>query len=194
LISELNVHYDKINNYIESEILGEAINIEVISSLAKLNEINRLAPRLINNDPYSGDFRLGIDVLESILAILQTGAGHQSTKKNLLNLAWDLLYKLYNFSYDNLIYSALLYQWLNKYDLIRSHSLRTWYGHSKNKDQISFNPTDEDLDDFHNKNKQKIYRYMVFDMHDQKEEQDPFSNQQAKDFYHYYETLSNLKL
>ncbi|MDT9702673.1 hypothetical protein, partial [Streptomyces sp. P17] len=84
-------------------VSGEHLNVEVIDSLAKLNEINRLAPFRLNNNPNSGDFRLGIDILESVIALLSTGAGHQSTKNNLIDLGWSLLNKLYSFSFDRLV-------------------------------------------------------------------------------------------
>jgi len=112
LISELNVHYDKINNYLEAEVSREKLNVEIIDSLAKLNEINRLAPYRIDNNLNSGDFRLGVDLLESVIALLTTDAGHHSTRSNLLDLGWSLLSKLYSFSYEELVDSALLYQWL----------------------------------------------------------------------------------
>ncbi|EKO3590947.1 hypothetical protein N6C01_003426 [Vibrio metschnikovii] len=196
LISELNVHYDKINNYLESEVSGEHLNVEVIDSLAKLNEINRLAPFRLNNNPNSGDFRLGIDILESVIALLSTGAGHQSTKNNLIDLGWSLLNKLYSFSFDRLVDSAFLYQWLKSKGLARSHSIYYWNGNYGNikLTRIKFEPSDDELARFFDKNQQRIFEYMTFEMLPGKEEIDPFSNPQAEDFYHYHQTLMNFKV
>ncbi|MCX3310402.1 hypothetical protein ORN12_15575 [Pantoea vagans] len=191
LISELNVHYEKINNYLEAEVSGEKLNVEVIDSLVKLNEINRLAPYRIDNNPNSGDFRLGVDLLESVIALLTTDAGHQCTKKNLLTLGWSLLSKLYSFSYERLIDSALLYQWLKRKELVRSYNITHWgtnYG-NVNLTRSKFEPSDDELDNFFNRNQQKIFEYMVFEMIPNKEEIDPFSNTQAVDFYHYHQLL-----
>ncbi len=92
LISELNVHYEKINNYNESGIIGEKIDVEVIDSLTKLNEIIRLgSPYKISYNQNSGDFRFGVDLLESVIALLNTEVGHQSTRNKLLNLGRDLI-------------------------------------------------------------------------------------------------------
>ena len=196
LISELNVHYDKINNYLESEVSGERLNVEVIDSLAKLNEINRLAPYRLDTNPNSGDFRLGVDLLESVIALLTTNAGHQSTKKNLIELGWSLLHKLYNFSFDGLVDSAYLYQWLKNKNLVRSHSISCW-GERYNgtsSTRIKFEPTDDELTDFFDKNQQKIFEYMAFEMLPNKEETNPFSNSQAVDFYHYHQTLVNFEI
>lgn len=196
LISELNVHYEKINNYLEAEVSGEKLNVEVIDSLAKLNEINRLAPYRIDNNPNSGDFRLGVDLLESVIALLTTDAGHQSTRSNLLDLGWSLLSKLYSFSYEGLVDSALLYQWLKGKDLVRSHSISRWgrtYG-DYNSTRIKFEPSVDELNDFFSRNQQKIFEYMVFEMAPNKEEIDPFSNLQAVDFYHYHQVLSRFEI
>ena len=196
LISELNVHYDKINNYLESEVSGERLNVEVIDSLAKLNEINRLAPHRLDINPNSGDFRLGVDLLESVIALLTTNAGHQSTKNNLIELGRSLLQKLYNFSFDKLVYSAHLYQWLNNKNLVRSHSVSRWRQRYKGKSstRIKFEPTDDELSEFFDKNQQKIFEYMVFKMLPDKEETNPFSDSQAVDFYHYHQTLFNFEI
>ncbi|TON39239.1 hypothetical protein, partial [Vibrio parahaemolyticus] len=51
LISELNVHYGKINNYIEMEMAADKINLEFADAYIKLNEIFRLSPKRINHDP-----------------------------------------------------------------------------------------------------------------------------------------------
>ena len=195
LISELNVHYEKINNYLEAEVSGEKLNVEVIDSLAKLNEINRLAPYRIDSNPLSGDFRLGVDLLDSVIALLTTNAGHQSTKNNLLTLGRSLLSKLYSFSYEELVDSALLYQWLKRKNLVRSHNITCWtasYG-NYNSTRTKFEPSDDELDDFFTRNQQKIFEYMVFKMIPNKEEADPFSNSQAVDFYHYHKLLSQFE-
>ena len=195
LISELNVHYEKINNYLEAEVSGEKLNVEVIDSLAKLNEINRLAPYRMDNNFYSGDFRLGVDILDSVIALLTTDAGHQSTKNNLLSLGWSLLGKLSSFTYENLVYSALLYQWLKSKKLVRSSNITHWrtsYG-NYNSTRIKFEPSDCELNDFFTENQQKIFEYMVFEMNPNKEEIDPFSNSQAVDFYSYHQLLSQFE-
>jgi len=196
IVSELNVHYDKINNYIEAGISGDTLNLEVINSLAKLKEISRLAPYKINIDPYSGDFRLGIDLLESVVALLKTDAGHNSTQKNLLDLGCDLLEKLYSFSFDNLVNGSLLYQWLKSKDLIRNHTIIHWGGvyESTPDDKIRFKPTEDELESFYNRNQQKIHEYMVFDMNDNKEESNPMSDQQASDYYHYHQVLKQFEI
>lgn len=196
LISELNVHYEKINSYLEAEVSGEKLNVEVIDSLAKLNEINRLAPYRIDNNPNSGDFRLGVDLLDSVIALLTTDAGHQSTKKSLLNLGWSLLSKLYGFSYEGLLDAALQYQWLKRKNLARSHGIARWgssYG-NYNSTRIKFEPSDEELNGFFLKNQQKLFEYMVFEMGPNKEEVDPFSDPQAGDFYHYHQVLSQFQI
>ena len=196
LVSELNVHYEKINNYLEAEVSSEKLNVEVVDSLAKLNEIDRLAPCRLDGNPNSGDFRLGVDLLESVIALLKTNAGHVNTKKNLLNLGWSLLNKLYNFSFDGLVYSALLYNWLKGRGLVKRHSIDYWGGRygSPNSSRIKFEPSDEHLNKFFEINQQDIFEYMVFNMDQNKEEVDPFSNFQAVDFYHYHQTLSNFKI
>lgn len=195
LISELNIHYDKINNYLESAVSGERLAVEVIESLAKLNEINRIAPCRLDGNPGGGDFRLGIDLLESVIAILSTSAGHHATKKNLLNLGWSLLNKLYNFSFDSLVDSANLHQWLKKNGLVRSHGIERWgnYYNKKDDNRVKFKPSDDELDYFFQKNQQKIFEHMVFNMTENKEEIDPFSDQQAIDFYHYHQNLMNFE-
>jgi hypothetical protein len=196
LISELNVHYGKINNYIEAQIDQEKINVEVIDSLAKLEEINRLAPHRIQSSPMCGDFRLGVDLLESIIALLNTHSGHESTRKKLLNLGWNLLQKLYQFSYEQLKHEALLFNWLKHHDLVRSHEISR-YGYpnaGQNDKKIEFSPSKEEIDEFYDMNRNEIYQYMVYKMGSDKSPSDPFRQAEAADFYHYHQTLSNVSV
>ena len=57
-----------------------------------------------------------------------------------------------------------------------------------------FKPTEDELNEYYLNNQQKVYEYMVFEMDDHKEEIDPLSNFQAVEFYHYYETLKQIKI
>jgi hypothetical protein len=194
LISELNVHYEKINNYIESEISGENIDIELINSLAKLNEISRLSSVQIIK-AYSGDYRFTIDLLESVIALLQCQAGNSSIREKLRVLGWQLMDKLYNYSFDNLVYDALVYHWLKSKNLIRSVSLRAWSSPlSKPNNKIVFESTEQELDKFYEKNKQKLYEIMTFELNQSSELQDPFSEQQNQDYYHYHQTLKAIEI
>ncbi|MCK2087498.1 hypothetical protein MXC99_04830 [Thauera aromatica] len=194
LVSELNVHYGKINNYIEAQIERERIDVEVIDSLTKLEEIARLAPHRIQVTPMSGDFRLGVDLLESIIALLNTQSGHASTRKNLLNLGWDLLRKLYPFSYERLVQEALRFSWLKRNNLVRSHEISRWnhQGTSQNESKVRFSPSEEEIDNFYNKNRQELYEYMIYEMGSDRSPPDPFDQLEAADFYHYHRTLSNV--
>lgn len=199
LISELNVHYDKINNYNESGVTGEKINVEVIDSLTKLNEIIRLAPTYkINYEQNRGDFRFGVDLLESIIALLNTEVGHESTRNKLLELALNFLEDLYDYSIDSLINLSFLYRWLKKNDLVKNYSVRrsTYYPIRKNTDnhKIEFKPSDEEIDAFYESNKQKIYKYMAFEMADGRQERDPLSESKESNYYHYFKSLENIKI
>lgn len=196
LISDLNVHYGKINGYIEAQIAQEKISIEVIDSLAKLEEINRLAPRRIQSNPMSGDFRLGVDLLESIIALLNTGSGHESTRKKLLDLGWSLISKLYEFSYERLVHEALLFNWLKLNNLVRPHETHrySYPGAGQVGNKIEFSPSKEEIDNFYNTNKSEIYQYMVYEMGADKTPSDPFCQTEAADFYHYHQTLSNIRV
>lgn len=197
LISELNVHYGKINNYIEAEIDIKKINIEVIDALAKLEEISRLAPHRIDLGQYgySGDFRLGIDLLNSVIVLLQTAAGHDTTRRKLLDLGWGLFRKLYNYSFDELIDRSLLYHWLKSKNLARSHGVTSWRPYNDARDEkLAFIPSEDDIESFYKKNNQKIYEYMVYEMSDSQSLSDPFLDTQARDFYHYHQTLSSIKI
>lgn len=195
LISELNVHYEKINNYLEAKVSGETLNVEVINSLAKLKEIDRLAPLLIDRNSHVNDFKLGVDLLNSVIALLGTDAGHQSTKSNLLTLGRSLLGKLYSISYDELLDSALRYQWLKSKNLVKSHNITRWRTNNGdyNSARIKFEPSDFELDDYFTRNQQRIFEYMVFEMTPDKQERDPFSNLQHVDFYHYHTLLSQFE-
>lgn len=194
LISDLNVHYGKINSYIEAKIDQEKINIEVIDSLAKLEEINRLVPYTIQSNSMTSDFRLGVDLLESIIALLNTQSGHESTREKLLNLGWNLLQKLYPFSYEKLKNEALLFNWLKHYNLVKSNGISRWdYQKSKPNDKkLKFSPSEEELEKFYENNREEIYQYMVHAMGPDIEPSDPFRQANAADFYHYHQTLSNV--
>ena len=197
LISELNVHYGKINGYIEAEIDVEKINIEVIDSLAKLEEISRLAPYRIDLGQHgcSGDFSLGIDLLNSVIALLQTAAGRDATRRKLLNLGWELLRKLYNYSFDELIDKSLLYHWLKSKNLARPNDVTSWRDYNNSRDEnLAFIPSEDDIESYYKKNNQKIYEYMVHEMSDSQSPSDPFLDAQAGYFYHYHQTLSNTKI
>ncbi|WP_157681919.1 hypothetical protein [Pectobacterium parmentieri] len=109
-----------------------------------------------------------------------------------MTLGWSLLSKLYSLSYEELVYSALLYQWLKRKKLLRNRNITRWgtnYGNSNSR-RIKFDPSDDELDDFFTGNQQKIFEYMVFEMIPNKEEVDPFLSQQSIDFYHYHQLLS----
>lgn len=198
LISELNVHYENINGYLEANINNDQINMEVINSFSKINEISRLAPRKINNHPYRGDFRLGVDLLNSILFLLKTGAGHESVRRKFLDLGWSFLYKLYDLSYAELIESSLLYHWLKNKNLVQSHGVvarryRNYSADTRNEKRI-FSPSSDEIHAFYEKNSQKIYEYMVYEMSEDKYPTNPFSDQHACDFYHYYQMLSEVEI
>lgn len=196
LISELNVHYGKINSYIEARIDQEKVNIEVIDSLAKLEEIDRLAPHRIQSNPMTGDFRLGVDLLESIIALLNTQSGHKSTRDKLLKLGWDLLRKLYQFSYEQLKNEALLFSWLKRHNLVRPHEISRWdYPRSsQNGEKLKFSPSKKEIDKFYENNREEIYQYLVYEMGPDKTPSDPFCQPDVADFYHYHQTLSNVSV
>lgn len=196
LISELNVHYGKINGYIEAQISQDKIDVEIIDSLAKLEEIIRLAPYQIQSNQLSGDFRLGIDLLESVIALLNTRAGHESARKKLLDLGWNLLKKLYQFSYDRLVREALLFSWLKLNNLVRHQGFyRNGFHRSlRVGERIEFSPSKEEVDDFYNANRGEIYQYMIHEMGPNIMPIDPFSQFDAANFYHYYQTLSNISV
>ena len=196
LISELNVHYGKINSYIETKIDQEKIDIEVIDSLVKIEEIDRLAPHRIQPNSMSGDFRLGVDLLESIIALLNTRSGHKSTRDKLLKLGWNLLQKLYSFSYERLKKEALLFNWLKRRNLVRPNDISRWgYKYSEQSGKkIEFSPSEEEIEDFYKNNREEIYQYMVYEMGPDRSPSDPFLQPDAADFYHYHQMLSNVSV
>lgn len=194
LVSDLNINYSKINKYIEAQVDKEKINIEVINSLTNLEEIYRLVPIRMQSGAISGEFRLGIDLLESIIALLNTQSGHKSTRNGLLTLGWNLLNRLYSFSYDRLRGEALLFHWLKRYHLVRENeiSTRRYRGREEKERKIKFSPSEEDVDSFYEENREKIYRYMVYEMGQNQLPSDPFLQSDAADFYHFHQTLSNI--
>jgi hypothetical protein len=199
LISELNVHYEKIKNYLESEVSGDKIDVEVIDSLAKLNEIYRLAPPYkISFEGSRADFRFGVELLESVIALLNTKAGSKPARNKLLELGWDFLDKLYNFSYDNLVSGSLFYHWLKKNNLLQARrAVPTRYNHrgtSHTEPKIRFEPSDEEIEEFYEANKHEIYRYMIFEMNGTNEERDPLAQPQESNYYHYYKSLESVEI
>lgn len=195
LISELNVHYQKINGYIEHEISGEKVDIELIDALSKLTEISRLSPARIGDNTFSGDYRFAVEVLDSAITLAQSSSKNPSIRKRIISFGWDMLEKIYSYSFESLTKESLAYHWLKKRNLISTHRMRAWdsYTH-RNDSRIKFEPSDEDLEDFYQNNKQRLYEFMVFDLNRNTELQDPFSDQHKEDFYHYYKTLENLNV
>ncbi len=69
LVSELNVHYQKTNGYIEHEISDEMIDLKHIDSLSMFTEISRLYPAKIIDITYSDDYRFAVEELDSAIAL-----------------------------------------------------------------------------------------------------------------------------
>ena len=195
LVSELNVHYQKLNGYIEHEISGEKIDIELIDALSKLSEISRLAPARIENSTFSGDYRFAVEVLESVIALAQSSSQSPSIRKKIISFGWEIFEKIYDYSFKCLVNESLAYHWLKKRNLINTRGMRSWYSQPhKNDNAIKFEPSESDLEDFYQKNKQKLYEFMVFNLNRSTELHDPFSNQHESDYYHYYKTLEGLNV
>ena len=202
LISELNIHYGMINNYIDLEGTENLINIEICKTLVKLTEISSLA--LPNtNDQHDEIYKLNIKLIDSVIVILNMNVGQKELRRKLLNLGDELLSKLYNFNYDDLISESLRYLWLNQNKLIPTpykvgYETNLFYTSCKNNntldsdEKIKFTPSDEEISAYHIENMQTIYQFMVFEMHNEFEINDPFDNEQACLFYHYHETLNQL--
>lgn len=196
LISELNVHFGKINYYREEQLTEDKINLEVIDSLTILEEINRLVPQQIEAIPGSGDFKLGVDLLESIIALLNTQSGYEGTRTKLLSLGLNLNQRLYRFSYESLVHEAFIFNWLKLNKLVQSPKIpRNRYQSAERVGKIiKFSPSKEDIDNFYNANKSEIYQYMVRHMGPDKTTEDPFGQAGAADFYHYHQTLLNISV
>ncbi|KKC98821.1 hypothetical protein [Photobacterium halotolerans] len=199
LISELNVHYEKINNYLESEVSGDKIDVEVIDSLVKLNEVYRLAPPdKISFEESRADFIFFVELLESVIALLNTKAGSKPARNKLLELGWDLLEKLYNFSYKKLVSGSLLYHWLKKNNLLQARRAElTRYKHrrtSHTEPKIRFEPSDEEIEDFYEANKHEIYMHMIFKMNGTNEDRDPLAQPHESNYYHYYKSLESVEI
>lgn len=191
LISELNVHFGKINKYIDEQVKGEKIDIEVIDSFVKLREIARLAQA----DSMSGESRLRVDLLESIIALLNTQSGSESTRTDLQSLGWDLLPQMYPFDYETLVQETLRFSWLKRNNLIRSERTptRNYQSRSKNDNKKRYVPSEEEVDNFYKENRQKLYEYMINEMASDKSPPDPFSQSGATEFCYYHWTLSNIR-
>lgn len=196
LISELNIHYDKINGYLECEVPSETLNVEVVDCLAKLNEIARLAPVKFDKNSYRDDFQLGIALLESVIALLEMGTGHNATKQKLLDLGWNLLGNLYDFSVGDLELSSLRYQWLKNKGLIKQYNMVSYRRRNdRNLDEsLSAKFTEHELEEFYQKNKQYLYEYMAFYMKEGKQEFDQLDDTQASNFYRYHQTLAKFQI
>ncbi|WP_215406635.1 hypothetical protein [Vibrio gigantis] len=199
LISELNVHYGKINNYIEMEMAGDKINLEFVDAYIKLNEIFRLSPKRINHDPYSGDFMLGMDIINSILALLQSSSGDIKTRQKVKDLGWDLVERLFDYNFDKIVKNGLFYRWLDSKKLITKSGLymSNWdvfLDKTNEPKRIPFEPSEHDLNAFYEENKDRIYELMVAEKNGFSELKDPFSDEQIQDFYHYYCSLDELKI
>lgn len=195
LISELNVHYQKINGYIEHEISGEKVDIELIDALSKLTEISRLSPARIEDNTFSGDYRFAVEVIDSAIALAQSSSKNPAIQKKIISFGWDMLEKIYSYSFESLTNESLAYRWLKKRNLISTHAMQAWYSQPhKNDSKINFEPSDEDLEAFYQNNKQRLYEFMVFDLSRSTELCDPFSSQHKADYYHYYKTLESLNV
>lgn len=191
LISELNIHYAKINSYIEIEVGGEKLDIEVADALVKLEEILRLSPH--GGNLHGGDFGLGISLLDSVIAVLQTKAGHGNTRTKLLDLGWSLIGKLYPYSINKIIDESLLYLWLKSKGFASENKANFRRGHTPSKDEkLIFIPSEDDIQSFYQKNSQMIYEYMVYEMDGRRKPVNPFSDLQVRNFYHHHQTLSNI--
>lgn len=191
LISELNVSFNKINNYIEEGICKEFIDKEVIDSFSRLSEIDRLCFWVVGRNSCGANFKLGVYLLESVIVILKTGEGGKSIRGKLRDFGFGLLDKIYSFEFDDLVNKSLLYQWLKCNNLIKYDNFQPRYGVCNNRleDQIKFEPTGDELEKFFIQKKQNIFNYMVFEMSDGKKEIDPMEDLNARKFYHYHETL-----
>ena len=206
LISELNVHYEKINNYIEMDIASEKINVEFIDAYTKLNEIIRLSPAQISNNEYSGDYRLSTDILDSILALLQIAPRDCRVKSKLKDLGLKLVERVFGMNIDSIVSNGLFYRWLDKYKLIVKHNMMFMptiinyegfgysNGESNQPKRVEFKPTDDELNSFYEKNKVRLYEIMVQEKNGFGDLKDPFSVQHTKDYYHYYYSLSGMEI
>ncbi|WOX50113.1 hypothetical protein R2B70_09100 [Aeromonas sp. XH] len=201
LISELNVHYGKINNYIEMDVASENINIEFIDVYAKLNEIIRLSPTKISHDQFSGDYMLSKDILDSILALLQIAPRDCKIQNKLKDLGLNLVERVFGNDIQSVILDGLFYRWLDKYKLIVKFDISMptinyeAFGLSDDENnepkKIKFEPSDNELNSFYEANKISIYKNMVEEKNGFINFKDPFSEPHIKDFYHYYYSLSS---
>ena len=97
LISELSVHYEKINKYIEIDMAEDKINFELVDIYAKLKEIMKLStPTVTISDPNSDDYKFATDLIESILALHKLPFASEKMRDNLAVLGWELLTKIHN--------------------------------------------------------------------------------------------------
>lgn len=194
LISELNVHYRKINFYIEHGVEEGKIDIELIDALSKLAEISDLFPRRVRDNLRSDDYRFAVDLLDSVIVLAQFPYGNSSIRKNIICFGWSLHKIIYGYQFESLMKESLFYHWIKKRNLIRTYA-KAWYVRPhKNDCKIRFEPSDEDLEIFYQKNRQWLYERMVFDLTSSTELCDPFSDQHKADYYHYYKTLENLNV
>lgn len=204
LISELNVHYGKINNYIEMDVASEKINVEFIDAYTKLSEIMRLSPTKISHDQFSGDYRLSTDILDSILALLQIAPRDCKIQNKLKDLGFNLVKHVFGNDIKSIISHGLYYRWLDKYKLIVKLDMLMptinyeVFGYSEGESnepkKIKFEPSDNELDSFYESNKIRLYELMVKEKNGFSDLKDPFSEQHIKDFYHYYHALSSIEI
>lgn len=201
LVSELNTHYEYINDYVEMNLSENVIDKELADSVMTLKEINQLIHcKVIYSYRHNienrnivnvseDDFKLGTLLLQSIIRLLEMGAGDKSDRENLVYLGRDLFEKLYADLDRNsdLIYRAYLYKWLETNNLVKKSEQETQV---QKKD---FQPTLEEMENFYNKHKQDIYKHMICTMNADYVEPNPMDNPNIVDYYHYRQSLSKLR-
>ncbi len=174
-IREFNAHV----KHLDDQSSTDPLQAQMAHALTTLQQLYRLTPYRFDKVNHPDDYGLGIYLLKSIISLLNTRLGNHDTTVRLQRLGYLLLDKLYTFSYDDLLDSAFLYQWLLWKRLTPRHS-------SSNK---GFSLSSEELHHYFIKNQQKIFEYMAFEMHRDKEEIDPLQHPDAIAFFRYHQAL-----
>jgi len=190
LVSELHVHYEKINSYIDSKISDEVMEIEMIGALSVLKEISRLT---------SSE---GEKILNSVIALLSCSAGSVEIRGKYKEFSLECLDGLFSGSLDCFIDQSLFYRWLKKNNLVGEDYNCQWFpeddffpGDDENKcRRIVFSPDEKDIDQFYKKNKIRIYEDMVSEQNQFRDLRDPFDGAEAQDFYHYKMMLDEVEI
>lgn len=193
LIGEIGYKLEAILLY-GGDVNLDCINVKVVDLFCELKKIDGLLIKTYLK--YEDKYIMKMKLLDSVIALINTQAGREDVRKEVIEFGFLKCEKLYDtlpLNHDSLMYRAYLFHWLKFNEPIIASGNIYQYDLYQNMEQskiIKLSPSENDIINFYNTNKKSIYSFMIDEMKS-KHLPDSFYEIEAVNYYHYYQTLSN---